>query len=90
MANSPTFSGTLTVQGATISVGTTTQQGSLVLNDGSSNTTTLQSAAIASNLTFKLPSGYGGSGDCIVGDAAVTYLSVQPVEQVVVVGTNCC
>ncbi|MCB9817336.1 hypothetical protein H6795_02220 [Candidatus Nomurabacteria bacterium] len=70
VANSPTFSGTLTVQGATISVGTTSQLGSLVLNDGSSNTTTLQSAAIASNLTFKLPSGYGGSGDCIVGDAA--------------------
>ena len=70
VANSPTFSGTLTVQGATVSVGTTSQAGSLVLSDGSSNTTTLQSAAISSNLTFKLPSGYGGSGDCIVGDAA--------------------
>ncbi|MCB9839527.1 tail fiber domain-containing protein [Candidatus Nomurabacteria bacterium] len=70
VANSPTFSGTLTVQGASISVGTTSQAGSLVLSDGSSNTTTLQSAAIASNLTFILPSGYGGSGDCIVGDAS--------------------
>ncbi|MCB9817366.1 hypothetical protein H6795_02370 [Candidatus Nomurabacteria bacterium] len=70
VANSPTFSGTLTVQGASVSVGTTSQAGSLVLSDGSSNTTTLQSAAIASNLTFKLPSGYGGSGDCIVGDAS--------------------
>jgi fibronectin-binding autotransporter adhesin len=70
VANSPTFSGTLTVQGASVTVGTTSQQGSLVLNDGSSNTTTLQSAAIASNLTFKLPSGYGGNGDCIVGDGA--------------------
>ena len=35
-----------------------------------SNTTTLQSAAVSSNLTFKLPSGYGTSGDCIVGDGA--------------------
>ena len=70
VANSPTFSGTLTVQGASVSVGTTSQAGSLVLSDGSSNTTTLQSAAIASNLTFKLPSGYGASGDCIVGDAS--------------------
>jgi hypothetical protein len=70
VANSPTFSGTLTVQGASLTIGTTTQQGSLILNDGSSNTTTLQSAAVSSNLTFKLPSGYGTSGDCIVGDGA--------------------
>jgi hypothetical protein len=70
VANSPTFSGTLTVQGASVTIGTTSQQGSLILNDGSSNTTTLQSAAVSSNLTFKLPSGYGTSGDCVVGDAS--------------------
>jgi hypothetical protein len=70
VANSPTFSGTLTVQGATLTVGTNSQQGSLVLNDGSNNTTTLQSAAIAGNLTFKLPSGYGSTGECVIGDGA--------------------
>jgi hypothetical protein len=70
VANSPTFSGTVTVQGASLTIGTTTQAGSLVLNDGSNNTTTLQSAAIAGNLSFTLPSGYGSSGNCLVGDGA--------------------
>jgi hypothetical protein len=70
VASSPTFSGTVTVQGSTLTIGTNSQAGSLVLNDGSNNTTTLQSAAIAGNLSFTLPSGYGSSGNCLVGDGA--------------------
>jgi hypothetical protein len=70
VSNSPTFSGTVTVQGATLTIGTTSQAGSLVLNDGSNNTTTLQSAAIAGNLSFTLPSGYGSNGNCLIGDGA--------------------
>jgi len=55
VASSPTFSGTLTVQGATASIGTTTQAGSVVLSDGSSNTGTVQTASLAQNTTFTLP-----------------------------------
>ena len=75
-AGDKTFNGTVTlvstlaVQGATITVGTNSQRGSLVLNDGSNNTTTLQSSDISGNLTFKFPTGYGTSGDCITGDGA--------------------
>jgi hypothetical protein len=76
VANSPTFSGTVTVQGSTLTIGTTTQSGSLVLNDGSSNTTTLQSAAIAGNLSFR----WGRSLYLAAMEVVVTVLLVmQPV-----------
>ncbi len=52
---SPTFSGTLTVQGATVTVGTNVLQGSVVLNDGSSNTGSIQTAALGQNTTYSLP-----------------------------------
>jgi len=65
-----TIAGTALVQGANITIGTTSQAGSLILSDGSSNTTTLQSASLSTNRTFVLPSAYGNSGDCIVGDGS--------------------
>jgi hypothetical protein len=55
VSNSPTFSGTLVVQGATASVGTAAQQGSVVLSDGSSNTGTVQTASLGQNTTYTLP-----------------------------------
>ena len=55
VADSPTFAGTVNVQGATLTIGTGTQQGSLVLNDGSTNTGTLQTASLGQNTTFTLP-----------------------------------
>ncbi len=65
-----TVAGTGVFQGASVSIGTTSQAGVLTLSDGSTNTTTIQAAATAGNLTFTLPNAYGGSGDCIVGNGA--------------------
>jgi hypothetical protein len=79
VASSPTFSGTLTVQGATATVGTSSQQGSVVLNDGSSNTGTIQTAPLGQNTTFTLPDPGAGSaticlttGNCAGSGGGVT------------------
>jgi hypothetical protein len=79
VSNSPTFSGTLVVQGATASVGTAAQQGSVVLSDGSSNTGTVQTAALGQNTTFTLPDPGAGSaticlntGNCAGSGSGVT------------------
>jgi hypothetical protein len=71
VASSPTFSGTLTVQGATATVGGAAQQGSLVLNDGSANTGTLQTAALATNQTYTLPA--TGGTLCVQGSTACSF-----------------
>jgi len=56
----------LNVQGGTITVGTSGQLGSLVLNDGAGGqTTTVQAGNSASNLTFVLPTTAGSSNDCL-------------------------
>ncbi len=55
VANSPTFSGTLAVQGATATIGTSSQQGSVVLNDGAGKAGTLQTATLAQNTAYTLP-----------------------------------
>lgn len=59
ITNSPTFSGTLAVQGASVTVGAAAQQGSLILNDGngaSNKTATLQGlATLGQNTTYTLP-----------------------------------
>ncbi|MET0779223.1 MAG: hypothetical protein ABWY71_00155, partial [Candidatus Saccharimonadales bacterium] len=79
VASSPTFSGTLTVQGATATIGTAAQQGSVVLNDGSSNTGTIQTAALAQNTTYTLPDPGGSTaticlttGNCAGTGSGVT------------------
>ncbi|HSX17208.1 MAG TPA: hypothetical protein VLH86_03850 [Patescibacteria group bacterium] len=79
VASSPTFSGTLAVQGATATIGTSSQQGSVVLNDGSSNTGTIQTAALGQNTTFTLPDPGAGTaticlstGNCAGSGTGVT------------------
>ncbi|HSW66655.1 MAG TPA: hypothetical protein VLI54_05960 [Bacillota bacterium] len=66
VANSPTFTGTLAVQGATATIGTTIQQGSVVLNDGSSNIGTLKTAALGQDTIYTLPDpGVGAATVCL-------------------------
>jgi hypothetical protein len=64
------FGGTLQVNGASLSVGTASTKGSLVLQDGLGNSLTLQPGTQAGNLVFTLPSTYGGSGNCLVSDGS--------------------
>jgi hypothetical protein len=79
IASSPVFSGTLTVQGATATVGTSSQQGSVVLNDGSSNTGTVSTAALGQNTVYTLPDPGSGTaticlstGNCAGSGSGVT------------------
>jgi hypothetical protein len=63
-----TASGSATIQGGMVTVGTTSQAGSLVLSDGSSNTGTLQTAALGSDRTYTFPDATGvvclSTGNC--------------------------
>jgi predicted RNase H-like HicB family nuclease len=79
IASSPVFSGTLAVQGATATVGTSSQQGSVVLNDGSSNTGTVSTAALGQNTVYTLPDPGSGTaticlstGNCAGSGSGVT------------------
>ena len=56
-----TVSGNAVVQGGDLSVGTVSQTGSLILNDGSSNTGTLTVAALGQNTVYTLPDPGGGT-----------------------------
>lgn len=49
-----TFAGTIQ-GGSSLTLGTTSQAGSLVISDGSSNTATLQVASLAGNYTYTIP-----------------------------------
>ncbi len=61
-----TSAGDATVQGGTVSVGTTGQAGSLVVSDGSSNTGTIQTAALGQDTVYTLPDpGAGTATICI-------------------------
>ncbi|MBX6334128.1 hypothetical protein IRY61_02170, partial [Candidatus Saccharibacteria bacterium] len=55
VADSPTFAGTLTVQGGTVAVGTTTQQGVVVLHDGAGQTGSIQIDPLGQNVVYTLP-----------------------------------
>jgi hypothetical protein len=50
-----TTAGSATLQGGTVTVGTSSQAGTLILHDGSSNTGTLQTAALGQNTIYTLP-----------------------------------
>lgn len=71
-----TTSTNMIVQGGSVTVGTASQLGSLILHNGSGENTTLQAGASSSNLTFVLPTGTGtqfqclkkGSGDQLIWD----------------------
>jgi hypothetical protein len=64
--------GSIDVDGATIDVGTLTQQGGLVLHDGSSNTGLLQTAALSANRTYILPD--EGGTVCMQGSVNCGFL----------------
>lgn len=59
------FDGNAAVKGGTLTVGTASQQGKLVMQDGGGNTLTLQSGGQTGNLTFTLPTSYGNNLDCL-------------------------
>lgn len=56
-----TAGGNATFQGGSATVGTSSQAGTIVLNDGSSNTGTLQVAALGQNTVYTLPDPGGAS-----------------------------
>jgi fibronectin-binding autotransporter adhesin len=53
------------IQGGDLTVGTTSQAASIVLNDGNGQTTTLQAGDSAGNMTFILPTNTGGANQCL-------------------------
>jgi hypothetical protein len=66
VADSPTFAGNILAQGGTLTAGTISQPGALVLHDGSSNTGTFQLAALAQNTVYTLPDpGAGTATICL-------------------------
>ncbi len=69
-----TASGSATFQGGSATLGTNSQAGSIVLNDGSSNTGTLQVAALGQNTIYTLPDpGVGAATICLTtGNCAGT------------------
>jgi hypothetical protein len=66
-----TSAGTGTLQGGTITVGTNSQAGSAVLYDGSSNTGTIQTAALAADQVYTLPA--TGGTVCIQASASCSF-----------------
>jgi hypothetical protein len=74
-----TASGSATFQGGGVTIGTTSQAGSLVLNDGSSNTGTLQVGSLGQNTAYILPDPGGATaticlstGNCAGSGGGVT------------------
>ncbi len=69
-----TASGNATLQGGSLTLGTNAQAGTVVLNDGSSNTGTLAVAALGQNTVYTLPDpGAGTATICIsTGNCAGT------------------
>lgn len=59
------FDGNGTFKGGQLTVGTASQQGNLVLQDGGGHTLTLQSGTQSGNLTFTLPTSAGNNLDCL-------------------------
>ncbi|HTE58519.1 MAG TPA: hypothetical protein VK694_07275 [Verrucomicrobiae bacterium] len=57
--------GDITIQGGDATVGTTSQVGSLILNDGSSNTATITTGAFAGNRIYTLPDVGGNADICL-------------------------
>ena len=56
-------SGSATFSGGTLNLGTSTQLGGLVLHDGSSNTATIRTGALAQNTVYTLPDAGGASAE---------------------------
>jgi hypothetical protein len=60
-----TTSVNMVIQGGTATLGTAAQAGSLLLNDGNGQTTTLQAGDSVGNLTFVLPTSTGSATQCL-------------------------
>jgi fibronectin-binding autotransporter adhesin len=73
--NTVTF-GTLDVKGESVNIGTTSQPGSLILNDGSGNTVTLTADGITSSYSLTLPINAGAVGECLKNDPVTPGLLV--------------
>jgi hypothetical protein len=58
-----TASGNATLQGGTVTLGTNAQAGSIIINDGSSNTGTIQTASLGQNTVFTIPDPGVGTAD---------------------------
>lgn len=65
--------GNATIEGGTATLGTTSQAGSLILYDGTSNTGTIQPTALASNRVYTLPDEDGTI--CTTGSVCSGYAS---------------
>ena len=61
-----TTTGLATFQGASVTVGTITQAGSLILNDGDGEIATIQTASLGSNETYILPDSDGSDTFCLL------------------------
>ncbi len=74
-----TASGNATIQGGNVTIGTAAQAGLLVLSDGSSNTGTVQTAALGQNTVYTLPDpGAGTATICVsTGNCSGTAVSLQ-------------
>ncbi len=95
-----TATNNLVVQGGTVTAGTTTQAGSLVLHDGSSETGTIQTAALGQNTTYTLPDPGAASasfclssGNCLGGagggaNAALSNLSSVAINTALLPGAD--
>ncbi len=59
------FAGNGTVSGGSMTLGSTSQAGTLVLSDGSSNTIGLTVTGVSSSYTLTLPSGAPSTGQCL-------------------------
>src|SRR5690606_4425367 len=75
--------GTGLFQGASVSVGTASQAGSLILSDGSSNTVTISTEALGGNYVVSFPTEMAANdtfcletlGNCVGGGGGVTSLN---------------
>ncbi|MEM6997625.1 MAG: hypothetical protein AAF413_01805 [Patescibacteria group bacterium] len=62
--------GSLDLDGSTVDIGSATQSGALVFNDGSGNTLTLQPGTQTGDLIFTLPNADGAANECLRTDGS--------------------
>lgn len=92
-----TSAGSASFQGPALEIGTAAQSGGLVLNDGSSNNGTLQTAVLGSNRVYILPDAGGlvclDSGNCLGGasggaNTALSNLVSTSINQSLIANAN--
>lgn len=72
-AGNAVLAGTLDINGSSLDIGSASLAGGLILNDGSSNTGTLQTSSLAGNQVYTLPDASGvvclDTGNCLGGSS---------------------